>query len=1007
MDTIQKRFVTQFKEQSDTLLLQLQQGLVRFDRDPRNPELLAEIFRYAHTLKGNANMMGFRAIGNIMHEVESVLDALRKHEIQYDIHTSGAISEGLFEATDMVQSLVEGVGRGEEADVESAGLIQRLQKISGQSAPTDGETTNGNEAIFRDESLLPLIETIPPPILAVFQQKQLTKFKEIADSQLLQLMQSLTRLERDPSNAELLKEIFRLAHTLKGDANIMGFQEIGRVAHEMENILMAIRDGELNYTADTMGVIAEVLFEAVDTIQTMVLNIGVAGRLAVKTGPLLLRLKNIINVNQSDDDNKPSIGVVTPPASRSPSNPNDPSFEPALASNRNQTAPVSNLFDDVIKVSVEKLDSLMNISSELMLDKMQTESTLRNLRTLQDLLRQRQRISQPVRTLLTTTDRDPSEVITIVDLRHNLQQIQQFDLQIEALIKATFREYEEHSSHLTATIDELESSVLEMRMLPLQTLFEDLPRKVRELVRQASDPRARLVIKANIEMSGGEIELDKKVLEEIVAPLDHIIRNSFAHGFQPEPSQQRLANGKPETATIRVNATSESGFVIIKVSDDGVGIDPDLIRQQAVEKGILTQAKAHAMSEEDILNIIFESRVSTRRIIDELAGRGVGMDVVKNNVERLNGHVAVSSQRGQGTTITLRVPLTFAISRALMVRLDNQIFAIPAPAIQTMRYLTADDILSREGRDIILHDNTIVPLVRLLDILGRNKNVAHPLFRYLQIESGKMALTALTPRGTTPIMSAQSNGGSNNNGHSMPAFTGLVLADPLAQAQIQKMKVANEAHALRQLTYERIPAVVVGTGDRRVCFIVDELVDETEIVLKSLNPVLATAEYVSGATIMGDGSVVLILDVPSLINAAKNGSKTLPRRSGRDNSPRKRILVVDDSITTRELEKSILEAQGYEIDLADDGTFAIERLRANNRYDLVICDVEMPRMDGFELTKIIKTDPILRSLPVIIVSSLNSEANKRRGIEAGAQAYITKGDFNQNNLLDTIEYLTS
>ncbi len=996
MDTIQKRFVTQFKEQSDTLLLQLQQGLVRLDRAPGNVELLAEIFRYAHTLKGNANMMGFRAIGNIMHEVESILDASRKNEIQYDAYTSGAISEVLFEAIDTVQALVGGVGRGEEADIESAELIQRLQKISGQSAPTNGETT------FHVEPPPPLIDARPSPILDVFQQKQVAKFKEIADSQLLQLMQSLTRLERDASNAELLKEIFRLAHTLKGDANIMGFREIGRVAHEMENILMAMRDGELDYTADTTGAIAEVLFEAVDTIQTMVLNIGADEGQAVKTGPLLLRLKNVVNANHSDDVSEPSVTIVTPP-----SNANGNGLGLPTASNRNQPAPVSNLFDDVIKVSVEKLDSLMNISSELMLDKMQTESTLRNLRTLQDLLRQRQRIGQPVRTLLTTTDRDPSEVITIADLRHNLQQIQQFDLQIEALIKATFKEYEEHSSHLTATIDELESSVLEMRMLPLQTLFEDLPRKVRELVRQASDPRARLVIKANIEMSGGEIELDKKVLEEIVAPLDHIIRNSFAHGFQPEPGQQRQANGKPETATIRINATSESGFVIIKVSDDGIGIDPDLIRQQAVEKGILTQAKANSMPDDDILNIIFESRFSTRRIIDELAGRGVGMDVVKNNVERLNGHVAVSSQRGQGTTITLRVPLTFAISRALMVRLDNQIYAIPAPAIQTMRYLMADDILSREGRDIILHDNTVVPLVRLLDILGRNKNAAHPLFRYLQTESGKLSLATLAPRGITAIMSEQTNGGSNNKGNGIAAFTGLVLADPQAQAQIQKMKVANEARALRQLTYERIPAVVVGTGDRRICFMVDELVDETEIVLKSLNPVLATAEYVSGATIMGDGSVVLILDVPGLINAAKNGSKTLPRRSGRDNAPRKRILVVDDSITTRELEKSILEAQGYEIDLADDGTFALERLRANNRYDLVISDVEMPRMDGFELTKIIKADPVLRSLPVIIVSSLNSEVNKRRGIEAGAQAYITKGDFNQNNLLDTIEYLTS
>jgi two-component system chemotaxis sensor kinase CheA len=541
-----------------------------------------------------------------------------------------------------------------------------------------------------------------------------------------------------------------------------------------------------------------------------------------------------------------------------------------------------------------------------------------------------------------------------------------------------------------------------------------MPRNVRMLVRRFNEDNPRLNMHVNLETSGGEIELDKKVLEEIVAPLDHIIRNSFAHGFGPEPPAIRKTIGKPEAGTIKVSASSESGFVVIKISDDGIGIDPDIIRERAVEKGLMNLAKAQSTPDDEIVNVIFESQFSTRKIIDDLSGRGVGMDVVKNNVERLNGQVSVSSQKGQGTTVTLKVPLTFAISRALMVRLGMDVYAIPAPAIQEMRYLTSDEVLTREGRDIVLHASTVVPLMRLAEVLGGNKNASHPLFRYMEMEGGRMALGTMPtgivarPSSDTSYQNGNGGGGGSSSSSLASPFTGLVLADPQAQTRIQALRVENESKPVRQLSYERIPAVVVGTGDRKVCFIVDELVDETEIVLKSLNPILATADYVSSATIMGDGRVVLILDVPSLINATKNGGRTMQRRGGRDTQVlRKRILVVDDSITTRELEKSILEAQGYEVDLADDGTVALERLRQGSQYDLVVSDVEMPRMNGFELTKNIKADPNLRRHPVIIVSSLNSEDNKRRGIEAGASAYITKGEFNQNNLLDTIEYLTS
>jgi two-component system chemotaxis sensor kinase CheA len=388
------------------------------------------------------------------------------------------------------------------------------------------------------------------------------------------------------------------------------------------------------------------------------------------------------------------------------------------------------------------------------------------------------------------------------------------------------------------------------------------------------------------------------------------------------------------------------------------------------------------------------------------------MDVVKRNIERLGGQVSVESEVGKGTTFTLKVPLTIATSRALLVKVDGQIYAIPAPNIEAMLYLTPDEIASRGGRDVVLHRNSVVPVVRLGDLIGKNPNEGHPLFVWQALSTDKvrheLASTGLAIKTASKNGNGFANGTLKDNNRNSGAVVGLTLADPEAQTIIQNMQGIIKAPAAPRFNFERMPAVVVGSGDRRFCMLVDSLEDEVEIVVKSLSSLLRVP-HVSSATILGDGRVIMILDVPNLISTARkitSATRKTYRRQSTD-LQKKRILVVDDSITTRELEKSILEAAGYHVDTADDGVKALEVLAANHAYDLVVSDVEMPVMDGFELTIQMKNNPIFKALPVIIVSSLNSEDHKRRGISAGAQAYITKGDFNQNNLLNTIEYLTS
>jgi chemotaxis protein histidine kinase CheA len=824
-------------------------------------------------------------------------------------------------------------------------------------------------------------------------KKLLNKFKEEADIHLLSLQRRLVDIESDPQNKEYLGEIFRAAHTIKGSARLMNFIEISAIAHEMENIFAAMRDGTMQLQPDTN----DLLFEAVDTINTMTEAALRGEKPELDIPGLKQRLAAILPGNQSGypaAPENPKTGLeITKTATEIPG---PVQAHAALRS-------VGALSDNVIRVDVSKLDELMNITGELVLGKLEAETTLVNLRSLQELLRQRYRVSLPVRSLGNISPLDISRISNFQNIQETFKQLNQLDQQIENLIRNTLRDYEEHTSQLVNRVDELENNVKTARMLPIETIYQDFPLSIRSMAKS----NGREI--PDFKLYGGEIELDKKVLEGIKDPLIHIVRNALDHGI--EPAQARLEAGKPRAGRLVMSASQDGGYVIIKVSDDGAGIDPDQIRRVAVEKKFINETRAFALSDEDIFNLLYEPGFSTSPIITDLSGRGVGMEIVKTNLERLGGQVSVTSEKGAGTTVSLRVPVTLATSRALMVRVNGYIYAILAPSVEYLHYLSPGEILSREGRDVILYGNALIPLVRLQALLGDISHANHPLFAH-QLREGDRADFTQPTRANQKFSldeASYSSGDTrlmNQESHLLPEMAGLTLADPQAKNQILQLYRQREVKQVKQFSTDQLPSVVLGSGDRRVCFLVDELVDETEIVVKSLNPLLVAAPYVKSATINGSGQVVLILDVPNLITAARNVSPRSFQRTLDKPVKQKRILVVDDSITTRELERSILEAQGYQVELADDGKLALELLKKDNRYDLVITDVEMPNMDGFELTSRIKNDPVLQKLPVIIVSSLNNEDHKRQGIEAGAQAYIIKGNFEQANLLSTIEFLT-
>jgi len=502
---------------------------------------------------------------------------------------------------------------------------------------------------------------------------------------------------------------------------------------------------------------------------------------------------------------------------------------------------------------------------------------------------------------------------------------------MDSLVTEMSRQYASDSTYTGMVIDGLEQEIKRVRMLPLSTITGTFSRMVRDLAHSAGK-------EAILEITGGDTELDKQVLEQIKDPLLHLLRNAVDHGL--ETKEARAKQGKAPAGTITLTAEQTGKNIVIRVSDDGSGLNLEAVRQSIARRGVLD---VETLTEADLKEAIFTAGVSTSPIITDISGRGVGLDIVRRNVEALRGTVDVSSGLGQGTTFTLTLPLRLASSRGLVVQSAGHTFAVPLNAIQKIERYTPQQISSLEGHDTVLYDGQPLTLVRLSDVLE------------------------LPPFSSPPTGGAQGE--------------------------------------------EEILAIVVAAAERRMAFAVDGLGSEQEMVIKGLGKQLSRVGGIAGATVTGDRKVVLVLNVGDLIKLSMRGRQrsvlstlSAPVHAAAENT-QKQILIVDDSITTRTLEKNILEAAGYDVRLATDGQEALANIASAGVPDLIVTDVAMPRMNGFELTQHVKEDASTGHVPVILVTSLDSDEDKAQGIAVGADAYIVKSSFDQDNLLETIEQL--
>jgi two-component system chemotaxis sensor kinase CheA len=471
-------------------------------------------------------------------------------------------------------------------------------------------------------------------------------------------------------------------------------------------------------------------------------------------------------------------------------------------------------------------------------------------------------------------------------------------------------------------------------MLPVGYLVETFPGMVREISHE-QNKEIDLIIR------GAELEIDKRILEELKDPLIHLIRNCIDHGIGKP--QERILQNKPVRGTINLAfVAKESGQVEITLSDDGKGIDRVNVLKAAIKSGILSDETAGKLEPNEVLNLIYQSGVSTSQIITDISGRGLGLTIVQEKVEKLNGKMSVESEEHKGTTFRILLPLSLATFRGILVKVEEFMFILPTINVERVIKVDQEDIKTAENHEIIRIDDQLISVVDLAEVLGL------PEHKY--VVPGKMEPG-----------SAYSN---------------------------------------------QVRLAILVSGNYRIAFKVDDMVEEQQVLVKRLGKLLYRVRNISGATILGSGKVVPVLNISDLMKSAVSIKGKRSETSARELFVPKtdKILVVEDSITSRALIKNILETAGYQVTTAVDGADAFTKARTGE-FDIIVSDVDMPKMNGFELTAKIRNNKKLSEIPVVLVTALESRDDREHGIEVGADAYIVKSSFDQGNLLEIIKKL--
>ncbi len=761
-----------------------------------------------------------------------------------------------------------------------------------------------------------------------------------------QLDQDLVELEHNPEDLDLLNRIFRVAHTIKGSSSFLNLNILTHLTHNMEDVLNRARKGEIKITPDIM----DVVLRSIDLMKTLLVTIRDTG--SDTNNGKENEIEEAVKQLQAITSQNLEGAKETSGAKEAPQKENKEEAKGEIKENKAKAPTAENSASDNPLADEPDLD-YANMSTEeveaeierLLNKRQEADKERRAQKKQEDQAKPKQEVTPTKETPKapktetkakakadTEENKAPSigvEQTVRVDVRrldHLMNLIGELVLGKNRLIRIYsdveerydgekfLEELNQVVSSISAVTTDLQLAVMKTRMQPVGKVFNKFPRMVRDLSRELGKS-IELIIE------GEETELDKSIVEEIGDPLIHIIRNSCDHGIEPLEERRRL--NKPETGKVQLSAYNEGNHIVIKISDDGKGLDPVMLKEKAIEKGVISERDAEGMSDREAFNLIFKPGFSTAKVVSNVSGRGVGMDVVKTNIEKLNGIIEIDSEVGVGTTQKLKIPLTLAIIQALLVGVQEEYYAIPLSSVLETVRISQDEIYTVDGKSVLRLRDEVLSLVRLSDIFK-----------------------------VDAILESNSD----------------------------------------------VYVVIIGLADQKIGVIVDYLIGQEEVVIKSLGYYLKNTRGIAGATVRGDGKITLIVDVGAMMDMAKSikvNITTLMNESENTkskNSPSDYIvLAIDDSSTDRAIIRKCLKPLGITLLEATNGLEGLEMLKNGDKIpDAILVDIEMPKMDGYTFASEVRKYNKFKNLPLIAVTSRVTKTDRMRGVESGMTEYITK-----------------
>lgn len=884
-----------YQSTSQEHLQKLETGILELEKNPDDLSSLSELMREAHSLKGDSRILDLTQIEQLTHKVEDVLGAINRQEITM----TGELSDRLYQTLDAIAQLVEEATNDTPSDIKINVLLEQLDEILSPSSSeeSDEETTELEDDLELELEAEFAVKTEPDQeenansddSLRIADQELHSLYQTSSQEHLQHLKRYLQDYTQEPENQSLVEKLLKESENLKTDSIIVGLEAPEQLSEALEDIFDQLLCQQLVYSPELL----ERVEYAVGELEKLISEALTGTPSGVSIDRAIAELKG----NKWRKTSPPSVRET------SPSN--------GVKTKAKETSSEEKPYRiDTIRVQTQHLDSLMTQTGELTVTKIRithTANQIEELFSLWEEWKTKKRKTQ-----------------------HKSDEQQNKDLdRIEELITQLRDASQDNSTRLDMIASDLEEKIGTLRLLPLTTVFHLFPRLVRDLAREQNK-------EVELILEGGETTADKQILEEIKDPLMHLIRNAVDHGI--ETPEEREAIGKPNTGKIWLRGYQTGSNIIIELQDDGRGLDIEKIKQTAIKRGLHHPEELEAMNETQLYSLILAPGFSTRSFITEVSGRGVGLDVVQTNVQRLKGNIQIDSQPSQGCRFKIQLGTTLATANVLLVEIQNTTYGLPVEAIQTSFLVSPEDIFTIEGRSTINLEQQAVSVASLSELLE------------------------------------------------LP-----------------------EAHNTENAS--QLPCILFNIGEEKFGLFVDQLLDTEDVVMKPQSKILKRVRNVLGATILGTGEVCMILNPQDLLKSLQKRTTKVVSSKDKKAQPQYQdiskpiVLLAEDSITVRTQEKRILEGAGYEVITAVDGLDGYNKLKTRSDINAIISDVQMPNLDGLTFAEKVRQEEDYSEVPFILVTSLASDEDKRRGAQAGANAYITKDKFNQELLLDTLQRL--